>query len=268
MTISDFLPGLLALATLVPVLLVSLGRPGKPGAFYWTALGLAVIGPAALATARLLAGGWTTGFAMALWISVASSMLLFAGLTLVAREAWRLTPLLIPYLLLLGLAAILFGNARAAPLSVPLSVAWLDLHILVSVATYGLLTIAAIAGLAVFLQERALKRKRVTALSELLPSVADGEALQGRLLRTSVVVLGVGLLSGEVTQFLARGSLLELNHKVLFSLLAFATIVGLLAVHRVTGLRGRRAARIVLLGYLLLTLAYPGVKFVSDVLLA
>ena len=29
----------------------------------------------------------------------------------------------------------------------------------------------------------------------------------------------------------------------------------------------RRAARVVLIGYLLLTLAYPGVKFVTDVLI-
>ena len=31
---------------------------------------------------------------------------------------------------------------------------------------------------------------------------------------------------------------------------------------------GRRAARYVLVAYLLLTLGYPGVKFVTDVLLA
>lgn len=267
MTNPDFLHSLLTLLTLVPVLLVSLRRPERPGVAYWTALALAVAGPVTLA-ATWLSGGWATGFAMALWISIASSMVLFAGLVPIAREAWRLTPLLVPYLLLLGAAATLFNRAGAAPLTVPLSVRWLDLHILAAVATYGLLTIAAIAGLAVFLQERALKRKRVSALSEFLPSVADGEALLGRILRASAVVLGIGLLSGVATQFLTRGSLLEFNHKILFSLLAFATIAGLLAAHRVTGLRGRRAARIVLLGYLFLTLAYPGVKFVSDVLLA
>jgi ABC-type uncharacterized transport system permease subunit len=32
--------------------------------------------------------------------------------------------------------------------------------------------------------------------------------------------------------------------------------------------RGRQAARFVLLAYLLVTLAYPGVKFVRDVILA
>jgi ABC-type uncharacterized transport system permease subunit len=39
-------------------------------------------------------------------------------------------------------------------------------------------------------------------------------------------------------------------------------------LHYRSGLRGRRAARVVLVAYLLLTLAYPGVKFVTDVLLS
>jgi ABC-type uncharacterized transport system permease subunit len=40
----------------------------------------------------------------------------------------------------------------------------------------------------------------------------------------------------------------------------------LLLVHRRGGISGRRAARYVLFTYLLLTLAYPGVKFVTDVI--
>jgi ABC-type uncharacterized transport system permease subunit len=42
----------------------------------------------------------------------------------------------------------------------------------------------------------------------------------------------------------------------------------LLVAHYRSGMRGRRAARVVLLAYLLLTLGYPGVKFVTDVLMA
>ena len=49
--------------------------------------------------------------------------------------------------------------------------------------------------------------------------------------------------------------------------LAFVVIAALLIVHQRTGLRGQRAARVVLLAYLLLTLAYPGVKFVTDVMM-
>lgn len=41
----------------------------------------------------------------------------------------------------------------------------------------------------------------------------------------------------------------------------------LLAAYRFVGIRGRAAARIVLVAWLLLTLAYPGVKFVTEVLI-
>jgi ABC-type uncharacterized transport system permease subunit len=49
---------------------------------------------------------------------------------------------------------------------------------------------------------------------------------------------------------------------------AFVVIGGLLVCHYGSGVRGKMAARIVLLAYLLLTLGYPGVKFVTDVLMA
>ena len=70
------------------------------------------------------------------------------------------------------------------------------------------------------------------------------------------------------TLYLTSGRLLALDHKIAFSILAFLVIGGLLVAHRHAGIRGRRAAHFILLGYLLLSLAYPGVKFVTDVLLA
>jgi len=145
---------------------------------------------------------------------------------------------------------------------------WLDVRIVVSVATYGLLTVAAIAGVAVLLQERALRRKRASALAQSLPSVADAERLQVGLLIASEIVLGFGLLTGMATAYMASGVVLPIDHKTVFALLAFATIGALLLVHHRTGLRGRRAARWVLVAYLLLMLAIFGVKFVTDVLMA
>ena len=69
-------------------------------------------------------------------------------------------------------------------------------------------------------------------------------------------------------QYGETGTLLVLDHKTILTITAFAVIGGLLIAHFKTGLRGRKAARIVLLAYLLLTLGYPGVKFVTDVILA
>jgi ABC-type uncharacterized transport system permease subunit len=138
----------------------------------------------------------------------------------------------------------------------------------VSVATYGLAGLAAGASLAVLLQERWLKsRQSGGRLAELLPSLAAAERLEIGLLSAAGLVLALGILTGAAAEWFATAEFAGLGHKTVFSALAFAVIAGLLIAHRFTGLRGRRAARLVLLAWMLLTLAYPGVKLVTDLIL-
>ena len=73
-----------------------------------------------------------------------------------------------------------------------------------SVATYGLATIAAVAGFAGWLQERALKRRRSSAFLQTLPAVADGERLLQGLLLFGVAV-GVGAVLARAFLALAYG---------------------------------------------------------------
>ena len=262
----SLLLNLSALSSLLPVCVLSQRRASARDRLFWTLLAVAIAGPAVAAIDQL-ARGWLGGLSAALWLSIVASMAMFLAVSMVTRDGWRLAPLLLPYLLLLGIAAAAADYA-AHPAGSVLLGSWTEVHVLVSVATYGLLTLAAIAGLAVFLQERALKRRRPTGLTALLPSVADAERLQIQLLGASRIVLGLGLLTGAATQYVENGDLMEFNHKTVLAITAFVVIVLLLAVHHRTGVRGRQAARFVLLAYLLLTLAYPGVKFVTDVILA
>lgn len=264
--VNTVVPSFAALIALIPAALVTLRREGGRDTAYWLTLALAVVGPVAWSVAQL-ADRWNTGLSVALWVSIATSMVIFAVLAVVTREGWRLTPLLVPYLAGLGLIATIWQQAQGRPLVQGAPTAWVEFHIFVSVTTYALLTLAAVAALATFLQERALKAKKPTALTRLLPSIADSERLSGALLIGSETVLGLGLVSGMALQYLETGVLLRLDHKTLLSLTAFAVIGLLLVGHRLVGVRGRMAARLVLLAYLLLTLAYPGVKFVTEVLL-
>ena len=256
-----------ALVALLPASLLSYRREVRsPDMVFWAVVAVAVAGPAVTSLVQL-GSGWRTGLSVTLWMSVAVSMATFTVLAVVMREAWRLTPLLLPYLVLLGALATVWSNVpETGGLAAPPDV-WLTVHIVVSLATYGLCTIAAVAGAAVLVQERALRRKRPTALTHRLPSVSDASSLQVRLLTASEVVLVLGILTGMARQYLSTGDLLQLDHKTLLSMLAFAVIGLLLILHHRTGLRGQRAARFILLAYLLLTLAYPGVKFVTDVLI-
>jgi ABC-type uncharacterized transport system permease subunit len=265
MSAAPILLDILALGSLIPAALVPLRAGSERDGAFWAVAALAVAGPAVLAIA-LLSGAWRTDFGTALWVSVAISAALFAGLALTSRAGWRLAPLLMPYLLILGvLATVVRGEPR--PMIGGAPAVWIDLHIFVSVLTYALLTLAAMASLAVFLQERALKRKRPSRLTRMLPAVLESETMAGRLLAASEVVLGLGVASGMATLYFETGDILKIDHKTLLSLVVFALIGALLIGHRVCGVRGRLAARVVLVAYLLLTLAYPGVKFVTQVLL-
>jgi ABC-type uncharacterized transport system permease subunit len=255
-----------ALASLVPASAFALKRPLERDRLFWLLLAVALAGSGAAAIDKL-AQGWLNSLSAALWLSIVASLLMFVLVSAVTRHAWRLAPLLLPYLFLLGVGAAVTEFVPPAA-AIATSDRWAEVHVLVSVATYGLLTLAAIAGLAVFLQERALKQRRPGTLTAFLPSVADAELLQIRLLGASATVLALGLLTGVATQYVETGTLLEITHKTVFALTAFIVVALLLVAHHRTGLRGRRAARLVLLAYLLLTLAYPGVKFVTDVLLA
>jgi ABC-type uncharacterized transport system permease subunit len=257
---------LCALAALLPATLVRWRRNDARDALFYAVLILAAGGPLLWSAAQVM-GAWRTGFATSLWVTIAATMVLFLGLVATTRQAWRLTPLLLPYLLVLGIIATIWQHAPERPIAETIPAGWLDLHIVFALATYGLVTLAAVAGMAVFLQERAIKAKRPTALTRLLPAVAESESLEIRLLYAAEIVLALGVVSGLATQHVSGVSSLALDNKTLFSLAALIVIAVLLLARRLSGLRGRRAARWALIAYLLLTLAYPGVKFVTDVVI-
>lgn len=261
---------LTALAALLPATLLPWRwRSERPDLVFWSVLAVAVAGSLAAISVQL-GSGWPTGLGVALWLSVAASLALFAVMACFLQQAWRLAALLLPYVLCLGLLGTVWLAADPAPETLPAELeaeGWLLAHIAVSLMTYALATLSAVAAAAVFLQERALKLKRRSSLTGLLPSVADAERLQFGFLVAAETVLGLGILTGAALTWV-QSAALPFDHKTLLSLLAFAVIALLLYLQSRTGLRGKRAGRLVLVAYLLLTLAYPGVKFVTDVLIA
>jgi len=251
-----------ALASLVPASLLALRPANASGPRFWLALTVALAGALGWSVSRL-SGHWDAGLGVALWVSVSATLLLFAAIVLVRPWAGRLIYLLGPYLLLLGTLATLADTPRPAGIVSSLPETWVVMHVAVSLATYAFSTLAAVAGLSVVLKERALKAKRDGGWRASLPTVADAETLQFTLLLLALVVLGCGILTGSVLKWVEMRSLLSFDHKSILSLAAFVVVATVLALHAWSGLRGRRAARAVLVVYLLLTLAYPGVKAVQ-----
>jgi ABC-type uncharacterized transport system permease subunit len=255
-----------ALVALVPSAFLGWRRDRGRDGIYWVLLAVAVAGPLAWTMAQT-SGSWRTGLSTTLWVTIAATMVVFAVLAGATRKAWQLTMLLAPYMLIVGILATIWQHAPEKPLG-NAPAGWIGVHIAFSVTTYALVTIGAIAALGAFLQERALKAKKPNAMTRLLPSVADCEVLLVRLLIAGESVLALGLATGMAVQYGETGRLLVFDHKTILTVMAFAVIGGLLIAHFRSGMRGRKAARLVLLAYLLLTLGYPGVKFVTDVLMS
>ncbi len=258
---------LIALACLVPAVLVRWRANDARDGWFFAALVVAAAGPL-FDVATQFAGVWRTGFAASLWLTIAVTMILFWVLVAAEKQSWRLTPILMPVLFLLGVLATVWQRDRGRPLAPSVSAGWLDAHIVFAILTYGLITLAAVAGIAVLVQEQALKSKHRGGVARRLPPIADAERAEIQLLVGAELLLALNLLSGWGAEYLLRNSMMPLDHKIGFSLAAFVVLGVLLLLRWRTGIRGRRAARWALLAYLLLTLAYPGVKFVTDVLMA
>lgn len=255
------------LALAVPALYF-VKEPKAQGGTFWSLMAVALAGSISWTLAQL-SGEWRTSLSLALWVTISASVISFTIVCGISRLSWRLTPLLMPYLALMGAWAFVWQAFPGHTIEADATITnWIIFHIAISVFTYALATIAAIAALSAFLVERALKNKRPTKLTRILPSIVDSEALLVRLLIACEGILALDLLSGIGLLKLESGEHLSLDHKTLFSIGAFLAIAGLLFAQHKSGIRGRKATRIVLVAYLLLSFGFLGVKFVTDVMMA
>lgn len=251
-------------ASLVPLALLH-RRHADPAPISRIAALLAAIAGTGLVAWLRVDGAWRADLATALWWSASVALVVF-GLSAVRRPAaWRLGAPLALYLLPISLAALVFGRL-SAPGPLIGGAPWFWLHLAVSLVTYGLVTLGAVAAAAFQLQERALKRRRLDGWAAGLPAVRDSEEVLVAALATSSVVLAAGILSGFALRWSEGVALLRLDHKTLFSFAALIALVALLVIHQRSGMRGRQMVRLVLTAYLLLTLGYLGVKFAGDVI--
>jgi ABC-type uncharacterized transport system permease subunit len=253
---------IIALLCMVPSMAVAARREPERDSRFWLALVLGVAGPTVWAAAQI-ADNWNASLSATLWVGVAAGMIVFADTALINRQAWRLAPLLVPYLFIWGLFGWAFSSVPVVPVNEP-AATWLGIHIAVAVLTLGLLTVAAVGALASYIQTRALKAKRRGWLSNRLPAAAESDRLSANLLIIAEIILAIGVLTGMVLERAATGRLLVADHKTMMILSAFVIIALLLLGRRLLGVPGQVVARIVLLAYLLVVLGYFGVKFVHQ----
>lgn len=143
--------------------------------------------------------------------------------------------------------------------------AWLPLHLVLGIASYGLFAVAVVHAL---LMLRAERRIRLAAETDSGLPLLTLERLTFRFVSAGFVLLSATLLAGLLFDEQLYGSTWNWNHKTVFSVLSWAVFAVLLIGRARFGWRGWRAARLLFTGAGLLLLAYVGSRFVLEVILA
>lgn len=165
-------------------------------------------------------------------------------------------------LLLLGAFAATMTAFESLPTTMT-ALAWqVRAHVLISLLSYGLLTVGAIVAIYAMVQERSLHAGRITPMSKLFAPLETTESLLFGITAAGFAGLALAILSGLT--FVENLFAQHLAHKTVFSLLALIVFGTLLAGRYFAGWRGRRAVRLYLGGFLLLCVAYFGVRVVLE----
>ena len=139
------------------------------------------------------------------------------------------------------------------------------MHAWLALLAYAGLALATLFAAGLWLQERALRQRRITGLIRALPPLTQTENLLFRTLSASFALLTLALAIGLV--FVENLFAQDLMHKTVLSLLSWAVLGTLLFGHWRWGWRGPRAVRWTLASMILLGLAFFGSKFVLELVL-
>ena len=138
-------------------------------------------------------------------------------------------------------------------------------HIILSILAYSVLALCALQALVLAAQERALKKRHLAGVLNVLPPLQTMEIMLFELLWAGLILLSVAILTGAlyVENLFAQ----HLVHKTVFSIISWCIFAGLLWGHRQLGWRGHTAVRWTLAGFAALVLAYFGTKLVLELIL-
>lgn len=209
-----------------------------------------------LAAGRLPMGSIAETLGLYAWLLATAAIL---GHWLLAQPAYA--SLLAPLALTaaaLG-AALERGRTELPPI---LASEWLPLHVLTSFAAYAALTLAAVAALLYLVGLRRLKGKSLAALDPLIPPLAVTEWLIGRLVAIGLPLLTLAIGTGALWADGAWGAAWSWDPKETVALATWLLWAACVWA-RYTGWRGRRAAWLVVAGFVATVTLFVGVGYLA-----
>lgn len=141
----------------------------------------------------------------------------------------------------------------------------MQIHIISSLLAYSILVMASIQALAIYWQTKYLKVSQPERFTATLPPLDTMELFLFGLIKLGILLLTISLISGWIfhENLLAQ----HLLHKTVLSAMAWLVFSFVLIGKWLYGWRTRTAVTLVLIGSVLLILAYLGSKFVLELIL-
>lgn len=188
-----------------------------------------------------------------------SALLLISALN---KPVENLAIALFPITALILVTDFRFTGTHMLPADATLS---LKAHVLTSVLSYAMLTLATVQALLLAVQNNHLKHHHPGGFIRALPPLQTMETLLFEMIWLGFVLLTIALGTGFI--YLESMFAQQVVHKTILSILAWLTFGALLAGRYRFGWRGRKAIHWTIVGFTILVLAYFGSKAVLELIL-
>jgi ABC-type transport system involved in cytochrome c biogenesis permease subunit len=165
-----------------------------------------------------------------------------------------------PLVLVICLVALLspIDVARAEPLT---RSGWVELHAAIAILATGAFALSFVTGGMYLLQERQLKRRRLSTSFLLLPSIEQLDVINFRLLVLGFAMLTVGMIGGIISyQIVGHWTV----PKIIWAWVVWGLYAALLVARRVWTLRGRKIATVTMVAFVFMLVTYWGVNLLAS----
>ncbi len=155
-------------------------------------------------------------------------------------------------------------GAETVTVSPLLKSLWLTIHVVTIFAGDGMFAIMFAAAVMYLLQERQIKGKRFGFLYTRLPSLQTLDSINHHALIVGFPLLTLGMVTGAIYAQQALGSFWRWDPKEVWSLITWLAYAVLLHERLTVGWRGKRAAVMSIVCFVLLIFTFIGVSFLSS----
>lgn len=177
------------------------------------------------------------------------------------RGTWSIigfsTPLI---LLLIGISLLLKGTTKE--LSPVFNTDIFPIHVLLSIASYGLFALSFVSSVMYIFQESWLKQKRIMWLTKWLPSLFILDDLAYKTLTIGLPLLTLGIVTGALWANMVYGSYWNWDPKETWSLIIWFAYIFIIHARISLGWRGKKFAWASVICFLLVMFSFIGVNYI------